>query len=196
MINVRLLLHYYRSSGKHLKRYRSENKVIVNIGNMKKSFCSSFLLIYAFASLNQLKAQDIPEDIPVKFNGYGWIVEFNYDVAFFPSPQPDSISTFESFCNQDTLFGIRLNGNESIDNDIINRLIPLVQIDSVIALRIIPVLAYYNLEFFNVTFASDNEDERRNQSKLMLQQFKWKGKTRNYYYRFGFVDENFKYRIL
>lgn len=118
------------------------------------------------------------------FLGFGWIVGFGYDRAFFPSEKLNKIPTIGDFFKQKRKYGFRVNEEqnayEALQQSGIAR---IKREDKNDTLYITPVIASFRI--FKNSYISKERKE-------MLQVYSYKGKQDSVFY---YIDMDFELQL-
>jgi len=115
-------------------------------------------------------------ELPDSFLGFGWIVGFGYDRAFFPSEKLNRVPTVEDFFKQKKKYGVRVNEEQNAYEALQQSKIAKVKRDGKAdTLYVTPVVASFKIY----------TDGYKSREKLeMLQVYCYKGKVDSVFYRF------------
>lgn len=122
-------------------------------------------------------------NLPDNFLGFGWIVGFGYDRAFFPSEKLNKVPTVEEFFKQKKKYGVRVNEEQNAYEALQQSKIAKIKRDGKAdTLYVTPVVAYFKIY-------------KKFENKEMLQVYSYKGKVDSVFYQFG-IDFNLQLSVI
>jgi hypothetical protein len=155
----------------------------------KKAFFYTVILFFSVA----VNAQQM--DLPKKFLGFGWLVAFPYDIAFIPSDNLNQAPTVRDFFKQKRKYGLRLNDEDSVIAALRpGKHLPIKwHTGDTDYIQVIPVLAYYKLDY---VFSKSRTDMSPGVDySEMLQVYYYRNKVDSVFYRFG-MEYDFDFHII
>lgn len=131
-----------------------------------------------------VKAQN--HKLPDNYLGFGWIVGFGYDRAFFPSDNLHKIPTAKDFFKQRKKYGIRVNEEDNAYEALKqSEIVKIKRKGKVDTLYVTPVLAFYKI--YDIESLKPHSE--------MLQVYSYKGKVDSVFYQFG-MDFELKLSVI
>lgn len=156
------------------------------------------LMLFFTCCFIQLNAQD--KRLPDNYLGFGWVVVFGYDIAFFSSNEISEFPTIDDFFEQKNKYGIRINEESSSVFALKECFYTYVLNHEKMpdSLQIIPVIASYNLyysDFSNMKFANEEAKINFKPYGEMMQVYTYNSIRDSVLYKFG-MGYDFKFRAI